>query len=550
MKDNKGNKFIEILAVPALDLSLTDKARSRFFAFRDKGIFYDCAFDDDMWFTTDEVSRIGLDFSFPDERFGDFGKTCGITAARFRCLLKTFVVCVMGEISLLGLQGIVRGVKRIALASYDDRADAVAKTDPGCMNQIHEFFSLLPSEGHEKAMDDLVGLFDDEEDDRGGGAGDQRQLADFDSYFKFNDILKDFWASSRDEEEKLFFFPVWLWWNVSAILPLRPREFILTPRSCLLKTESGYSLTVRRNNIKGSGKKKSYKIGEDYRTCHYTIPEGLAKEIIWYQEETARYMSTDIDTLLVADTHYSKWGHCRPYTSRYFTYTNMRTCLRYFYEQIIHERYGYSICYDRMERAGSEEKRIGYLHLGDTRHLALINMIFEGATPMVAMVLAGHDNPEMSSWYFSNITRLIECRTYRQYKKMISAKQEYRLSGPRPVFHEKEFVMLEKGGRCYSPNALKGDYSDCLNALGPAGEIGFHQACSYYRSQGRDFYDGKDLCKERIMTECFNLQKIVRLVRNGRGEEEDIMQALMKLRDEDLSYQQYLIETMEEKNNG
>lgn len=71
---------------------------------------------------------------------------------------------------------------------------------------------------------------------------------------------------------------------------------------------------------------------------------------------------------------------------------------------------------------------IQYMNLGDTRHLALINLIAEGATPMIAMELAGHDNPVMSAHYFSNITNWIECKTYHQYKRLIKGKQEYTIS--------------------------------------------------------------------------------------------------------------------------
>lgn len=105
-----------------------------------------------------------------------------------------------------------------------------------------------------------------------------------------------------------------------------------------------------------------------------------------------------------------------------FSYINLRTCLRYFFELIVQERYGYKIIYEANNSGLHDEKSIEYLHLGDTRHIALINLIAEGATPMVAMMLAGHDNPEMSAHYYSNIAQLIECRTYRAFKKLIKGK--------------------------------------------------------------------------------------------------------------------------------
>lgn len=61
----------------------------------------------------------------------------------------------------------------------------------------------------------------------------QRKLAQFQSYFAFNDILTDYWSTQMPKEERLFYFPLYLWWQITAIVPLRPREFLLTQRNCL-----------------------------------------------------------------------------------------------------------------------------------------------------------------------------------------------------------------------------------------------------------------------------------------------------------------------------
>ena len=48
--------------------------------------------------------------------------------------------------------------------------------------------------------------------------------ADFNTYLKFNEILNAFWAVAT-ESQKLFYFPLYFWWNLTAILPLRVTEF-------------------------------------------------------------------------------------------------------------------------------------------------------------------------------------------------------------------------------------------------------------------------------------------------------------------------------------
>ena len=40
------------------------------------------------------------------------------------------------------------------------------------------------------------------------------------------------------------------------------------------------------------------------------------------------------------------------------------------------------------------------IHIGDTRHIAMINLIAEGASPVTAMLLAGHEDDNFISLFF------------------------------------------------------------------------------------------------------------------------------------------------------
>ncbi|MDD6588646.1 MAG: hypothetical protein PUF29_08615 [Anaerobutyricum hallii] len=548
-------KHTAVLAISEIDETTISDARKKFLAYKKKDIIMEGLFDDDRWGLCDEYAKYHLDFRLDSERFEEFGSRMKLTEKEYKEYMKTFIMCQMGELAIVSLQKLVNNMKKVSYCKGEEIYKIFENAGDKSIGRLSDFYSTIPEKGREEELMDLMDRFDEaEEYVRSGMSGGQRSLATFESYFRFNEIIKMFWQESKDEEEKLFFFPIWLWWNVSAILPLRPREFVLTPRNCLTELDGKYYLTVRRNRIKGSGKTKSYKINNDYENMRYQIPKKLADEIQWYLNKTKNYRDTDIHTLFITATHYAMWERSAPYTSRYFTYINLRTCLRYFFEMIVQDRYGYKILFENDSTTISNEKEIEYLHLGDTRHIALINMIAEGATPMVAMMLAGHDNPEMSSHYYSNITTLIECRTYRQYKKLIKGKQNYAISGPQAKLKSKEFTLLEDGSRCYSEKIINNDFSDCYKVLGPAGEIGFCKNCTYHRDEGKTFQDSKDLYKNRIVQECLMLEEIVKKVRSGKGEPEDIMSVLLRLRDSDYSYQQYLLEKMgedygKEKNN-
>ena len=506
------DKYTTILSIPNLDELTVSDARTLFLGYKSQGVILHGDFEDDRWFLSDEYRNVTLDFSQPKQNL--------MPEDEFKDCFKAYIIYNMGVLSLLSLQSIVNTIKD------------VTEDSPNLKKAI-EFFSMLPCEPYE-----YVAKLEKMEDEAILKPKSQRKLASFQSYFMFDDILKRWWKEATDEFEKLFFFPIYLWWHVTGVLPTRPKEFLVTPRKCLTCINGKWMLAVRKDKLKGRNKKNSYKIAEDFTIKRYEIPENLARDIQWYLDKTEDFIPTELDTLFRTDSHYAKWDRTKPYRSRYYTYANLATCLRYFYNLIISEKYGYNVVFDTTVLGDND---IEYLHLGDTRHLTLINVIAEGGTPAVAMILAGHDNPEMSSHYYTNIANLIECRTYRMYKAMITGNQEYSLSKPIHPLKVSGYTEID-GGLCYSPNVKDGVYIDCVKACGPTGEIGYCKKCTYFRASGAKFSASKDAYVNEIKTDCKNLENIIKRVRLDKGSTEEILEALMQLKASEYSYQQYLLE--------
>ena len=172
-----------------------------------------------------------------------------------------------------------------------------------------------------------------------------------------------------------------------------------------------------------------------YYICEYQIPAQLANEVLGYINLTNNKGFSNLDTLFIPDVHYRKWEHSKSHRNRYFTYVNLCTVLRYFYNEVIVGKYRLKVVEVPVE-GHLAHGTINRIHLGDTRHLALINIIAEGGTPVIAMVLAGHDQINTAAHYYSNIATLIECKTYAQYRKMIKGNIVYAISTP----VSKEFI--------------------------------------------------------------------------------------------------------------
>jgi hypothetical protein len=529
-----------------LDSLSVSAARNRFHDFQHSGVIKDgCCFDDDVWYTTNEYSNVGLYFDFNRFAYKKYEGMFHLKLEDFTAYVKSYCMSIFGKNVLISIENTLLDIKHFLCTDPEDFCGEMSDLRLYSANRLSDFLSLLVTDDNEPEMERLTSALDFYADIRYGAKKgfNQRELADFDSYFEFDDIIKDYWNLDLSPEERFFYYPLYIWWVLTAVIPLRPREFLLTERDCIYKDSDGrYHLKLRRNMLKGgTNGELSYKISDAYLTQPIPVPDYLGKTIEDYIKETDKYEHTDIDTLFVTDPHYRKWGQRKHSDSRFLTYINMNTILKYFFKEIVHEKYGYTIRYDN-EPVDHENREIAFIHLGDTRHIAFINLMQEGATPVTAMLLGGHTNVEMASHYYSNVTQFIECQTYRQYRKRISGDVEYKLSHASKLPPVGESSPLSDGGTCYSPQYHSGSISDCVNASGPNGEIGYCPECIHYRKQGVSYFSSDDIYKRHLEEDSKALFLAVQSVMEGKGNQENINEAILRLNSSKYSYKAYLQE--------
>lgn len=426
------------------------EAEAHFSDLQNEGIIKEnCSFGDNVWYTTDEYANIGLHFKFNPFEFKRYEEILDFGLDEFVSYLKAYLISLFGEVALETIRTVLLDIRHIISTPPESIYGSNQELKIMQPRQCESFFSALPAD--EETLEPLLkGLAAYGDIMYGAFKSRQRTLADFETYFLFNDIVTDYWSSQLSDEQRLFYFPVVLWWKLTAVIPLRPREFLLTQRDCLTKNEKGeYYLRLRRNQLKGGRENLKYKIGEDYSVDTYQIPPALGMQIEEYITLTDRFSGTELDTLFVTDMHYKKWERSKPVTSRFLTYTNMVTILHYFYREVIQDKYGLHLVPNGLERhLGKGE--IGEIHLGDTRHIALINLMQEGGTPAIAMFLSGHLNTETAATYYTNISKFLECKISSKYRKVIGGQVEYAISHYAPKELCTVGIPLRGGGKCFS----------------------------------------------------------------------------------------------------
>lgn len=488
-----------MLPVSQLDNAAIAHAREIFADYSERGVILGSSFDDPEWKMSNEAANVT--FALPS--LTEEPNWIGIPQQQYTDCIKAYIVLKLGDLALSTLQNLTKSLASLMVNTADYAAGLTHD-----VTHITELLSLLPGDSLERdwvaeTLEERVRAYR-----HSSGVNSQRVLAAFNSYLRFNEILADYWQTASDEM-KLFYFPVYLWWNLTAVLPLRPTEFLLTPRDCL----DGHVLTIRRTKLKGSGGRVNYRVAQDYTLNKYEITSALAAEITNYLALTEHMPETELDTLLRLEPHYNRLRMGPGKRNRYYTYNHIRTCLTAFLAE------------------AADSDGIESINLGDTRHLAMANLIISGGSPTICKELAGHSNIEISSHYYTNISNLVECVTVGRFRRTKGSRAEFSGESCYPLTRPDYMVRLCDGW-CDSEQMKNGEVNDCMKIVDDHGRIGECSGCGHFwpdtPGMRLQFFNENE-GKQRVDLDSAFLLRMIELVRRGIGCEEDITSALLRL---------------------
>lgn len=484
--------YIRYLPVTRLDEETRKIAEERFEGFREKGVIQESNYLDSTWFISDEVRNQKIDFSFDEVAYRKQAMPwIGCTADCFRECMKAYAAMLLGDMSLIQIRLVIRGIAEMAVLSCEEAVSLSGRKN----YHLAAFLAMIPlgNDLRDHVIEELEGMRTEKR------SGKARNLADFDHYLSFDRSMKAYWDKAGTEEKR-FFFPVYFWWNLTAILPLRPTEFLLTQWDCIMEHEGKYLLTIRRTRMK-KGERHGYKISEDYELCSYEITAELYTAISQYRTLISKEDRPAIGTLLIPE---------RNVPSGYFSLHQMRRRLKAFCREVLHD--------------GSYP-----IHLGDTRHLAMVNLILSGGSPVVCRELAGHEDIDISSHYYSNMSMVVESIVTSRFRgwdpsSALDGQKRYYLSLP-----EKRFRV--ENGWCDHLPVAAGDVSECVRSYVPGGQIGNCLACTHFYADRKGMrLKILDKAKKQVDEDGIYLMQMIELVRKSLGYEEDIDQALLRIR--------------------
>lgn len=232
-----------------------------------------------------------------------------------------------------------------------------------------------------------------------------RLLPVFYSVFVFDYLMNDYF---EDKNYENMFFPVYLWWKISTVLPLRPVELVSLKRDCLSqKTINGtttYFITIERMKER---QRLTTKKGLDL-VYKFAIPYDIWKDLNDYIN-----MANKIDKNIYVFSKEVFDNQIGTPTERrerdYLGVIRFQHLVDRLYTQFS-KIYGIKIL-QKGELEEYDTKKIERILLGDTRHIAICNLMLQGLNPIKIAQMAGHKKVDTQMSYCSHYSDYITSKT-------------------------------------------------------------------------------------------------------------------------------------------
>ncbi len=389
------------------DSNDTDTYMEKFRKYHIEGIIENQHYTDNTWIIAQQGSeyknRCNADFEF--EIIPNVNKVL-----KFYCL-----DMITNKISSFTIHTTIKKITEALIESnifnieyYEDFEDYIYNLTPDVRMRLRDslwgFFSYYQNKVPEQYISLLSCISNAERN--------PRILPDYRSILCFGYYMDEFIKKAK-KELILKYCPVILWWRITSCIPIRVIEFTL---------------------IKKLGCYKDENTGECYLVVTRAKPHSYREKALNERKEQTFKITEEIYNM--AHEYMELEGHIGEYLLSYNLYKinfsqrkkmgnydflpswNLKQMLYEFYDEIIYGMFQFNSVH-KFDVVDSEtrivERTTGNnmvrLQLGDTRHLAIINLVLLGRNPYTIKELAGHNNINSFEHYAYHMEKYVESKT-------------------------------------------------------------------------------------------------------------------------------------------
>src|SRR5699024_1540358 len=329
-----------------------------------------------------------------------------------------------------------------------------------------------------------------------------RDLPNYEVIVDFHYFMKEFETNGTTLEKKKF-YPVILWWKITGLIPMRPKEFCLLEYDCIFKSGNQCFMRIPRSKKKSQSyseldiedtvriNKEIYKSIEEYRE---SIPANLKGKFLFSYNIQSRFFTKE--------THYKRKKEVLP--------PNLfRSLLFAFYREIIGWKTG-----DFIRISENDRVVRNYITPGDTRHFSMCNLMLQGINPLSIAKMAGHVRLGTQRNYWGHLEYFVESFVY-----ILTSK--YRINRVERNLSEDTLNVKNKidESKIFSPHDFdfvqEVEQGFCRNASFPENCPGECRYCDYYLFYPENYeegikwlQDGSDQLEQQLTVELRSLLDI------------------------------------------
>ncbi|GIO21387.1 hypothetical protein J18TS1_44870 [Oceanobacillus oncorhynchi subsp. incaldanensis] len=326
-----------------------------------------------------------------------------------------------------------------------------------------------------------------------------RDLPNYEVIVDFHYFMKEFEKNSTSFEKEKF-YPIILWWKITGLIPMRPKEFCLLDYDCTFKRNNEYFLKIPRSKRKAQSyselnventvriNKEIYESIEEYKN---SVPSNLKGNYLFSYQIQSRFFTTQKNYKRRKDV---------------FPQNSLRSLLLTFYKEIV----GWETEDFVKTKEGDKEVR-NYITPGDTRHFSICNLMLQGINPLSIAKMAGHVRLGTQRNYWGHLEFFVESFVYILTSKYQVNRLERDLS-------EGIFNVMDKvdESKIFSPQDFEFiqevEHGFCRNDIFPENCPGECRYCKHYFFHPKDFgegikwlQDGSDLLEQQLTVELRSL---------------------------------------------
>ncbi|MGR9048238.1 hypothetical protein ACQ4XT_06405 [Halobacillus faecis] len=287
-----------------------------------------------------------------------------------------------------------------------------------------------------------------------------RELPPFEDVLIFDDCV-DKYYSDYSLEDNMKFYPIYLWWTITNVIPMRVIEFLrIKANSIKIKDDGSYWITIPRFKLKSSSPEEIY--------WEQSI---LIDEKVYYMIKNycSRLRDYNVKTdFMIPPLNQINKRFRTSYTvnDNVTNTTKFNNLIRFFYEEVIEGLYG--------------EIGLSRVTAGDTRHFSIINLFLQGFNILSITRLAGHDEITSPSNYYNHAKHYSTSFVYKLAQRKLEGDISNQMSNGF-VGMRAEKVWEAKANSSFDENWRRVEYGFCKDTHDfPSNCIEDCRLCGYY----------------------------------------------------------------------